>query len=82
MDLYIAAADAARFLKWSPTDFAAVRRCLKPPLPIQRSTRVGRGKTPNLIQLEPLLRWLSRVLPNGLDADQAEQLANLAEPIT
>jgi len=81
MDLFVPASDVARLLNWSGGDFRALRRCLKPPLPIQRGTRMGRGKTPDMIQLEPLIKWLDRILPHGLNPTIAEQLADRSEPI-
>lgn len=81
MDLYLPATDAATLLRWTTADFRAVRRCLKPPLPVQRGHRTGRGKTPDLIELEPLLKWLNKVLSNGLSDNLAEALAERAEPI-
>lgn len=81
MDLYVPASTVAHILRWSTNDFRAVRRALKPPLVTQRGVRTGRGRTPDLIELEPLLKWLNRVLPNGLSEDLADQLASEAEPI-
>ncbi len=81
MDLYIPATGVAAQLRWSTPDFRAVRRCLKPPLPVQRGFRTGRGRTPDLIELGPLLKWLNKVLPGGLSTDLAEVLAERADPI-
>jgi len=83
MDLFVPANDVAKIMNWSAGDLRALRRALKPSLPIQRGSRqgAGRGKTPDQFALYPLLKWLDKILSNGLTESQADELASRAEPL-
>ncbi|MBU2359368.1 MAG: hypothetical protein KKB02_10625 [Alphaproteobacteria bacterium] len=78
MNLYVSTKDTAVVLDISTADYRAIRRRLKPSLPIQRGRKTGSGRTPDYTELNTTCRWLDHILPHGLSPDQARKLADRA----
>ena len=81
MQLYIAISDLCTVLGWSPQDFRAIRRVLRPALATQRPAHEGRGRSPDFILLDSAISWLDHVLPNGLSPYNAQRLTDLSRPL-
>ena len=78
MQLFITTTATAAVLGWTSADYRALRRCLKPALPIQRGHHTGRGRTPDFTELTATLNWLNQILANGLSPYQAQRLTDHA----
>ena len=81
MQLFVTSIDTATVLGRTSADYRALRRCLKPALPVQRGRHTGQGRTPDYNELTATLRWLDSILPNGLSPYQVRQLTDRARPL-
>lgn len=81
MQLFITTTATAAILGWTSADYRALRRCLKPALPVQRGHHSGRGRTPDFTELSATLRWLDAILPNGLSPYHVQRLTDHAVPL-
>lgn len=78
--LVVAISDAARIIGWPSRKFGTLRNAAY--VPVHRLREPGLGnRNKGACELEALIAFLDRILPDGLPIDRAEALAAAARPL-